>query len=916
MAVRDSAGLYLEVLEAAPAAGVPLEFEVYDGASPGTHLATIEHARHGSFASLLSEVGAGEFRLLRSDPKATSAILAEGNVVRCKTGGIDRYAFFIEEPAEVVTSEHEASGEEWTIAGRGLLAYLERACVYPPVWPLVPAAYRSSSVATNGTGATSLTVAKPAGAISGDVLIAAITFVGGDAKLPTTPSDWDLIANRENGSALGLALYRRAAASADTGWTWLFPASVAASAAIIALPAASADITTYGASFDTGSGTSINCPSRSVGLVDGALLTIAATTANAAITPAAGLTEAADQAAAGRSIEAAYLLNPALGDTGDKVATAGATGSWIGASLIIPSSGVVVLEFKGSTFGGILSALIDAAQARGALPHLTYDFSATADSAGQPWPDTHDLAFHVGTSLLDVWRHLVALGLEGAMTPSFKLQAWVDRSRHFESSVILRKGKHLRGNVTRTTHGSARRTRGLVEGAGGRLVEVSDISAEADGRIGRRESFVTLTTSDDPTDLSVAGSASIELSTLEARAMELPVHHGSAAEGHFEPWVDYREGDYIGLDAAGIGEVTVERIVGIAAKQEGADYAVELALNALALTNQTRLRRMLDAIAGRGNASGGGAAAFGLGGAGSSGGSSGGGGTVAVQAGDTPGFLFDKIEVVGIAKSVTGSAGAKRLQLTGARPGIVGGYAPLSSGLLVPVAYLGSGTPDSTKFLRGDGTWAVPSGGSDPDAPPAPTGNDDEFTALTGWTTLGTLDTLNVTDRPGLLHMVKANSGGIYMDGIYKACPAVPFTVTARLRAFARNANYKSAGIFVGDGDPGKMYTVFLPQTTTYSGRATYDQAIFTNRTTRATVAEAYIDPVAGGWPEYMRMIVTSGTNVTLQYSMDKLVWVTVWSAQNPALGTPAVFGLWISGNAAGVGAEAYFDWIRYGANV
>lgn len=48
----------------------------------------------------------------------------------------------------------------------------------------------------------------------------------------------------------------------------------------------------------------------------------------------------------------------------------------------------------------------------------------------------------------------------------------------------------------------------------------------------------------------------------------------------------------------------------------------------------------------------------------------------------------------------------------GALPGVVGGYAPLSSGLLVPVGYLGSGTPDATTFLRGDGAWAVPPGGA------------------------------------------------------------------------------------------------------------------------------------------------------------------------------------------------------------
>jgi hypothetical protein len=43
--------------------------------------------------------------------------------------------------------------------------------------------------------------------------------------------------------------------------------------------------------------------------------------------------------------------------------------------------------------------------------------------------------------------------------------------------------------------------------------------------------------------------------------------------------------------------------------------------------------------------------------------------------------------------------------------GIVGGYAPLDSGLLVPGANLATGTPTGLKFLRDDRVWAVPAGG-------------------------------------------------------------------------------------------------------------------------------------------------------------------------------------------------------------
>lgn len=46
--------------------------------------------------------------------------------------------------------------------------------------------------------------------------------------------------------------------------------------------------------------------------------------------------------------------------------------------------------------------------------------------------------------------------------------------------------------------------------------------------------------------------------------------------------------------------------------------------------------------------------------------------------------------------------------------GVASGYASLDSGVLVPVAQLGTGTPDGTKFLRDDRVFAVPSGGGSP----------------------------------------------------------------------------------------------------------------------------------------------------------------------------------------------------------
>ena len=765
MAVRVSEAKYLEILESDTALGVPIEVDVFSGANPATMLATLEGAFGKRFTRELSELGSGGFAIARSDPKATDAILAIGNLVKFRVGGTHRDAIWIEEPATTLVSTGEKGGEIVAIDGRGALAYLERAAVYPPVWPTAAAdAVAWSSVDNGSTGTTSLAVPKPVAplpSLAGDVVVVTILCVG---ATPSTPTGWKLIRNVTNGTLRAVVFRKRLLASEPASWTWHWTAATKATGAAVTLRNASSDDTTWGISDTTGSGTAVELPSVSVGLVDGVLLTFAGSAASTSFTPGAGLTEIVDHADTGRTLEAAYLVNPALGDTGDLTATAGSSAAWIGLQVVIPSTASADAIFDGATFGSVLATLIDEAQARGAMPALTYDFTASVDSHGEPWPDVHDLSFHVGTNLLEVWRHLVTLGLEGGMTPELRLQAYVDASRHFESSVILRKGHHFSGDVVDTAHASGLRTRYLIEGAGGRVVEVTDPGAETDAHIGRREGYLSLATSDNATTLQRAGEVALASAAAADQARSVVVEHGPAAEGHFEPWVDYREGDWIGIDANGSGgEAVAQRVVSITLEEtDGGGFSPELELNSVEMDAFLRLQRRLDALSRDTTASG-------------SGGSSGGGtsaasGRVASVSTDAPGYLFDKIATdATLTKTLQGVPGSQRVALSvapgGTHPdlathdalglatdaelaahagaadphpgylldsdltthagaadphtgyqresekGAASGYAPLSSGVLVPVAYLGSGTADNTVFLRGDGTWATPPGG-------------------------------------------------------------------------------------------------------------------------------------------------------------------------------------------------------------
>lgn len=697
--LRRSEGRFLQILEPGAAVNLPIEFDVYGGGNPATMIATLDAAFDGAYQEEMSEVGAGSLSLLRSDPKAVSPITDKGNYIRVKTGGKYRGGFWVEEPTERLTSAREASGEILTLKGRGALAYLERGSVYPPVWPAQPVSFRSASHANNTSAATIVSCAKPPGMASGDCMIAAVAFAGGSAKILTPPPGWRAVQREDEGTALGVALFQKTAGASEAAtYKWAFTTATKASVSIVALANASSDFTEWGyASTSAGSGTAIKHPSLSVGTVDGSLLTVAASTAGTGITQPGSYTEATEDVYASSSVvlETAYRLGPVLGDTGDATSTDTNSGTWIGMHLFLPSTATNDASFAGETPGAILSTLIDRAKARGAIPVLTYDFTAVADSVGNPWADTFDLTFHAGTSLLDVWRNLVALGMQGRMDHSLNLQAFVDLSRDRTADVILRKGYHFLGDVENTGHYAGLRTRYLVEGAGGRLLEVTNPALEADPRIGRREGFLSMGTSDSPTDLQRAGEVALALSVLEDESRTIPVDHGLLTEGRYEPWEDYRGGDYIGLDADGTGAVTSERVVGITVAQRDAlDYTVELGLNSVSLEASVRMKRQLDALARTSSSGGYSSSGLSLGGGASPGGGAGASGKVQVQAEDAAGYLLDKVDA---ASPLTKALGG------------VPGNRSLSLGILRSA--LGTGTPDGTKFLRDDGAWAAPPGG-------------------------------------------------------------------------------------------------------------------------------------------------------------------------------------------------------------
>lgn len=223
----------------------------------------------------------------------------------------------------------------------------------------------------------------------------------------------------------------------------------------------------------------------------------------------------------------------------------------------------------------------------------------------------------------------------------------------------------------------------------------------------------------------------------------------------------------------------------------------------------------------------------------------------------------------------------------------------------------GGGASTADPFIIGKGTAAdlsaaiqIPGLSSHPDKKAAG-GDDDEFDALSGWTTLGSLDTSNVTDYASLYH-IKKNSSGTQVDGIYKAKSGA-FTMTAKMNDYLFKQNYQTPGIMIGEASPGKLVT-WGPQ---YSLNG-LELNPWTNRTTRGTQQDFSYAPFGSNnaGTLYLQIVAHSDSDVDFNVSLTGYFFNMLKSAYNPGFTIGSV-GICVIGFAA-VPCEALFDWVRF----
>ena len=239
---------------------------------------------------------------------------------------------------------------KWRVQGMGALA------LGASMGAAVPAQAGITYVGSNTAGAAgptnSILVFKPSGVITGDVMLTLITQRGNnfplDQGMASTPVGWTLVVSKDNGSSVGISLYKKVAAAVEPAlYTWTLGASDRTAAGIVAFRGvdASSPVNVSGAQQNSASTTYI-APSVTTTTANAMLVSFyGADNGNGSINASVGMTQAfsagtgagpngvvvgssyATQAAAGTSGTQISASNPSLVNIGALVALKpGATG--------------------------------------------------------------------------------------------------------------------------------------------------------------------------------------------------------------------------------------------------------------------------------------------------------------------------------------------------------------------------------------------------------------------------------------------------------------------------------------------------------------------------------------------------------------------------------------------------------------
>ncbi|MGH9036065.1 MAG: hypothetical protein ACRD0O_09890, partial [Acidimicrobiia bacterium] len=214
----------------------------------------------------------------------------------------------------------------------------------PPPPGSGPVAFRSASSNGSPDSRTSITIAKPAGTVAGDVMVASI--VQNDALPVSAPAGWTLVRQDAVGTAVKQSVYVRVAgASEPSSYTWSLGDAnfrrIAGGISSYSGVDTAHPVDAHNGTTSDAATTSITAPSVTTTAAGAMVLHLAAINAEGTLSPPAGSTERWENSAFNSSntrdalAESSDVVQASAGATGDRTAVASQAGRWVGVLLAL-----------------------------------------------------------------------------------------------------------------------------------------------------------------------------------------------------------------------------------------------------------------------------------------------------------------------------------------------------------------------------------------------------------------------------------------------------------------------------------------------------------------------------------------------------------------------------------------------------
>jgi len=218
---------------------------------------------------------------------------------------------------------------------------------------------------------------------------------------------------------------------------------------------------------------------------------------------------------------------------------------------------------------------------------MTPDFTDEIDSDSAAWEDTATLSFRAGQTLLDVMRHLAALGIDFTIDPDRTLSCRPEAGSDLSASVVFRHGHNLIACARKTMGGNV--TNAVLGEGSGVFVETED--ATSISARGRREGYVPARNTADSTQVGVSNTVILNEYKNPPTAIQLAV-----LDDQSYPFITYNLGDTVRVEVP--DEISADyRILAITMKERTnpCDLAIVLELNSMEAEYIIKLNRALQA---------------------------------------------------------------------------------------------------------------------------------------------------------------------------------------------------------------------------------------------------------------------------------------------------------------------------------